>query len=557
MTERPVPEPLSPVVGTRPATAAHPSPATGPSPAPIDRRAALFGGVVLAVVGLLAAGLVALVALDRSGNLPGAGAAATAPPAGAFAYADVRAAPPLELTDQDGQPFSLASLRGRPVLLFFGYTHCPDVCPTTVGVVTQALGAVGEGPRVVFTSIDPERDDVAAMHSYLRYLSPAFIGLSGTPPQVRTAADAWGVRYARIETDSAGGYAMAHTADLFLVDAQGRLRAHFPFGTDAPSVAAFLRKLIAETPIPPAGSAAPTPGPAASAPPAAGAPTPAASTSATGGLIPMVVSSSVWAGRRSPVILRVAGAAGTPLDGTVAIRARAVSLEDGTTAGPEVRAVAIRPAGETEVSFVASMDFPSAGSWRIDVTASTGATGSVPVNVLAPGSTAPLGGPAPDVHTPTVDDVGGLTLAVTTQPQPDLRLSQTSTADARAAGKPYVLVIDSARFKVSPACGRALAMVRYLLDRWPDVAFIHLEPFEYSIVTSEPVLSGDLANPPLNSWTRAWGIGDATWSALDMPWVFVVDGSGVVRAKYTGIVGSADVDLILSMITGEGVLPAP
>jgi hypothetical protein len=178
----------------------------------------------------------------------------------------------------------------------------------------------------------------------------------------------------------------------------------------------------------------------------------------------------------------------------------------------------------------------------------------VPVNVLDPGITPAIGGPAPDVRTPTLADVGGLALAVTTQPQPDLRLSQTSTADARAAGKPYVLVIDSARFKVSPACGRALTMVRYLLDRWTDVPFIHLEPFEYSIITSEPVLNGDLANPPLNGQTRAFGIGDKTWSALAMPWVFVVDGDGIVRAKYTGIVGSADVDVIVSLIKGEGVI---
>jgi hypothetical protein len=188
------------------------------------------------------------------------------------------------------------------------------------------------------------------------------------------------------------------------------------------------------------------------------------------------------------------------------------------------------------------------------VTAASGATGSVPISALDPGTTPHLGGPAPDIRTPTLGDVGGLALAVTTAPLPDLRFSQTSTADARAAGKPYVLVVDSVRFKVSPACGRALTMVRYLLDRWPDVVFIHLEPFEYSIITSEPVLSGDIANPPVNHYARAWGLGDATWPGTKMPWIFVVDGSGTVRAKYTGIVGSADVDLVLGLITGQGVL---
>ena len=546
MTERPRPEPLVPVVGARPASPAH------PAPPPIDRRAAIVGGVVLVIVGLLAAGLVALVVLERSGALPAA--SATRAPDD-YAVAEVAPAPALDLVDQDGVPFSLDSLAGRPVLLFFGYTHCPDVCPTTVGVVTEALTAVGDGPRAVFTSIDPERDGVAEMKSYLRYLHPAFIGLSGSPVAIRTAADGWGVRYARVETGSAGGYAMSHTADTFLVDGQGRLRAVFPFGTDAAPMAAFLERLLAETPAPseppatpvPTGPATPSPAPSPTVAPATPAP-------ATGDLLAMIVSSSVWSGGDSPVIFRIADAAGTPLDGTTGIRARVVSVTDGTPAGPDVDTVAIRPPGETATSYVASLDIPSPGAWRIVLTASTGATGSVPVNVLDPGTTSPIGAPAPDVRTPTVDDVGGLALAVTTQPEPDLRLSRTSTADARAAGQPYVLVIDSVAFQVSPACGRAVGMVRYLLDRWTDVAFIHLEPFEYSIVTSEPVLQGDLANPPLNDQTRAFGIGDKTWSPLAMPWIFVVDGEGIVRAKYTGIVGSADVDVIVSLIKGEGVI---
>jgi hypothetical protein len=173
---------------------------------------------------------------------------------------------------------------------------------------------------------------------------------------------------------------------------------------------------------------------------------------------------------------------------------------------------------------------------------------------LDQGTSAALGAPAPAIHTPTLADVGGVTRAVTTQPNPDLRLSQTSTSDARAAGKPYVIVIDSARFKVSPLCGRALVMVRYLLDRWPDIAFIHLEPFEYQVITEEPVLSGTIDNPPLNQWSRAYGLGDTVWPAVNMPWAFVVDGQGIVRAKYAGIIGSSDVDVIISLITGNGVI---
>ena len=76
----------------------------------------------------------------------------------------------------------------------------------------------------------------------------------------------------------------------------------------------------------------------------------------------------------------------------------------------------------------------------------------------------------------------------------------------------------------------------------------------YTIVTGEPVLDGDIASPPVNAATAAFGLGDATWPSTAMPWVFVVDGDGVVRAKATGVVGSADIDLALSLITGEGVV---
>ncbi len=545
----------------RPAT-----PTPGPAPAPawvpaaierLDRRVAAIGVLALGILALLAAGLVGLVILARSGSLPEAGAPPSNP--AGFAYAEVSAAPPLELTDQEGRPFALTSLRGRPVLVFFGYTHCPDVCPATVGVLNEVLAAVGAGPRAVFVSIDPERDDAAAMRSYLRYLPPAYIGLSGSPDDIRRAADGWGVSYAKVETGSAGGYSMAHTADVYLVDAQGRLRAHFPFGTSAASIATSVRVLLAETP-PPAG--APVNGSPAGAPTSvatasiAATPASAAATTAptAAGLHATVVSTSVWAGGQSPVILRISDATGVPLDGTVGVGVQVVSTVDGTAAGPAARAVAVRPTGETAVSYVATVDIPAPGPWRLQMTAADGRSGFVDVNALDPGATARLGGRAPTIRTPTLNDVGGLALAITTAPQPDLRLSRTSTADATAAGKPYVLVVDSARFKVTTACGRALGMVQYQLDRWTDVAFIHLEPFEYSVVTSEPVLNGDIANPPVNRWARAWGLGDATWPGTKMPWIFVVDGSGTVRAKYTGIAGSADVDVILSLITGEGVL---
>jgi protein SCO1/2 len=506
----------------------------GPARAPVDRRAAAAGVVMLVLLAVLGVGLVALVQRNSAGGATGTAGSTTGP--GSFAYADVRPAPALELTDQDGKPFALSSLRGGPALVFFGYTHCPDVCPATVGIVNQALIAVGDGPRAVFVSIDPERDDVAAMKQYLQYLPKAYVGLSGSPADVRRNADAWGVKYARIETNSTTAYAMAHTADIFLVDAAGMLRAHFPFGTGADAIIAGIREVMTGTTTAPP----PTPGTATAAPVA-------------GDLRPIVVSSSVWSGGSSPVILTIKDTAGAGLDGSVPIGVRLVGA-DGATAYAQVPATAVRPPGSDTVSFVAIMDIPAPGSWRLDVIAADGRSGSTTIQALDPGSTAPLGRPAPNVDTPTLDDVGGVVRAVTTQPQPDLRFSRTSTADSLAAGKPYVLIVDSARFKVSPACGRALVMARYLLDRWPDVTFIHLEPFEYQIITEEPVLNGTIADPPLNQYSRAFGLGPAPWTATQMPWIFVVDGQGIVRAKYTGIIGSADVDLIVSLITGTGVI---
>lgn len=170
-----------------------------------------------------------------------ASAAASGSP-GPFDYPTAAAAPRLDLVDQDGRPFDLASLTGTPVLVYFGYTHCPDVCPATVGVLNQVVGRAGVAVRAIIVTVDPERDTPAALREYLAYLPPAYIGLTGPATSIRTVADAWGVTYARIDTSSASGYAMAHTAEVHLVDAAGRLRAHYPFGTEAPAILADLAR---------------------------------------------------------------------------------------------------------------------------------------------------------------------------------------------------------------------------------------------------------------------------------------------------------------------------
>jgi protein SCO1 len=169
----------------------------------------------------------------------------TPPPLGQreTAYDPPRPAPALRLTDQDGRPFDLASLRGEPVLVYFGYTHCPDVCPTTLSDIRDALRLVDVPTRVVFVTIDPARDDAAAMKQYVDFYQSGFIGLTGSEAEIAAAADAWGASYRKLESDSASGYAMAHSTDTYLVDADGMLRHHVFFGAGPELFAEKIREV--------------------------------------------------------------------------------------------------------------------------------------------------------------------------------------------------------------------------------------------------------------------------------------------------------------------------
>jgi protein SCO1/2 len=171
--------------------------------------------------------------------------AVTPPPLGQreTAYDPPRAAPALRLTDQDGRPFDLASLRGRPVLVYFGYTHCPDVCPTTLSDIRDALRLVDGPVGVVFVTIDPARDDAAAMKQYVDYYRSGFTGLTGSEAEIAAVADAWGVSYAKLESTSAAGYAMAHSTETYLVDGEGMLRHHLFFGAGPELFAEKIREV--------------------------------------------------------------------------------------------------------------------------------------------------------------------------------------------------------------------------------------------------------------------------------------------------------------------------
>jgi protein SCO1/2 len=512
--------------------------------------------------------LVGITVLVRQ---PGAGPAPT-PTGEPYLVGEVRPAAAIELTGADGRAFSLASMRGRGALVFFGYTHCPDVCPATVGIVGHVIDRIGPDVGAVFVSVDPERDTVPWLAEYLKYVPKGFAAVTGTPEAVRATADAWGARYARVETGEPDAYSMTHTANVYLVDQAGLLRAIFPFGTQPDAMIEVVREVLAApaasvypaTPLPtvplpsaPLPSVAPTTPPTAapgSLPPSVPTTAEPSSGPTAAALRAEIISSSVWSGGSSPVILALYEG-DRRLDDVLADVRVQLTTTLGGASGPSVMAVAVKPPGVAEVSYVATVDVPSPGWWRLAVTVSrAGATTSATtsVAVLDPGGTATLGGPAPAVRTPTLTDVGGDVRRVSTFEAPDLRLSRTSTVDALAAHQPFVLVIDSSRFRTTPACGKAVTMARYLQDRWTSVPFIHLEPYQYSLITDTPVLLGTLSNPTLVPASAAWGMGPDPWPATAMPWIFVVDGNGLVRAKYRDVIGSADVDVILSMIMAGG-----
>jgi protein SCO1/2 len=140
-----------------------------------------------------------------------------------------RPLPPFQLTDHQQHPFTLAELKGHWSLIFFGYTHCPDVCPMTLGVlrnVKQQLAAQGQfadDTRYIFVSVDGERDTPAVLNRYLHYFDPAFIGLTGSDAALQTLTQALGIVYVKTPTDKPQHYLVDHTASILLVDPEGRM----------------------------------------------------------------------------------------------------------------------------------------------------------------------------------------------------------------------------------------------------------------------------------------------------------------------------------------------
>lgn len=152
------------------------------------------------------------------------------------------------LLDQQRRPFRLVDQRGNAVLLYFGYTFCPDVCPTTLGIwrkVDTALGDLAHGVRFVMITVDPERDTPDRLRMYLSVFSPRFIGLTGSEQALAAVYRAYGVvREKEIAPGSAAGYLVSHTARVFLIDPAGTLRTSYSYDAPVEDLIHDIRRLL-------------------------------------------------------------------------------------------------------------------------------------------------------------------------------------------------------------------------------------------------------------------------------------------------------------------------
>jgi len=202
----------------------------------MDRRILLVGLFSLLLLGAVAAGV---FLFSKPAGFRGTMYAEPYPPA-----------PEIELTRDNGTSFRLSEMRGNAVLLFFGYTSCPDVCPTTMAELKQALEKLGEADakrvQVLFITVDPERDTPERVQEYVDHFNSDFIGLSGTETELAGVWQDYGVFREIVDGTSAAGYLVNHTARVTLIDRDGNLRLSYAFDTPVESIVHDLKLLLKE-----------------------------------------------------------------------------------------------------------------------------------------------------------------------------------------------------------------------------------------------------------------------------------------------------------------------
>jgi hypothetical protein len=228
----------------------------------------------------------------------------------------------------------------------------------------------------------------------------------------------------------------------------------------------------------------------------------------------------------------------------------------------------VRPLAEGRWLVRFDLALPNPGEWHleIDVESEVGVErADATLTVRAPGNVPAPGRPAPSVATPTAADVAGNLARITSDPIPEPAFYWLSAADALALGRPFALVLDSFRFRETQACGGALGIVRHLAHRFGGVSFIHAEPYVTrwngaTLSLDPPTGPGELAE-----WSIGWGVDQPDLGPASIPWIFVVDRSGVVRATFQGIVGTDELALALGDVApwtpsdgvGGGPTPSP
>ena len=173
-------------------------------------------------------------------------------PAVSFKGADITGADyarTLALPDMNGQLRTLGDFKGKVTVVFFGYTQCPDVCPTTMAELAQvkkSLGADGDKLQAVFVTIDPERDTPEILKSYMASFDPSFVALRGTLEQTQAAAKEFKVYFAKVPGKTEGSYTMDHSAGAFVLDTKGNVRLFERYGADAEGLTADVKALLAQ-----------------------------------------------------------------------------------------------------------------------------------------------------------------------------------------------------------------------------------------------------------------------------------------------------------------------
>ncbi|HOY70388.1 MAG TPA: SCO family protein [Methylotenera sp.] len=156
-------------------------------------------------------------------------------------------AKPLALTDHTGKPRTMSDFKGKVVMLFFGYTHCPDVCPTTLSDLKQTMKLLGDKAnevQVLFITVDPERDTQEVLAQFVPYFDARFIGLRGNAQETKDTLDNFKVYQAKVDEKADGSYVIDHSAGMYVYDKNGKIRLYMQYGQKPQEIAADIQKLL-------------------------------------------------------------------------------------------------------------------------------------------------------------------------------------------------------------------------------------------------------------------------------------------------------------------------